>query len=274
MKDCFTINCTCRLGVHRFSQVLVERILWHEEKQHLRRSYGEEVIYTGGLIVDCDTEPRLLECRVYEYPKGAARVQQVFDGNNLVTDEVFISSTIHLDKKASDNHPYGTRFFNRTGGDHFILDSLVNGYAVKLDNDMILLLGIHIPVSFPLVPLPEMKVTKKKQQHYLPATVCCCMNAGSRKYSFGISRKLSGRIVGVLRKELDKLGFNPVVESRSTKNECLYYVGHCSEVNAANKVLRKKTTDLRYLVFSIAVRPRTMQIIEPCMNCATIFPTL
>ena len=274
MKDSFSTKCShCCQGLHSFSRSQIEGTIWYDMRIDRKRPYGNEVIHMGKLKVDCEANPRDIECYVYEYPKGSARVQEILDGGDRVTDEVSISYSIPLSRTVSLQHPYGTIFPNRDNGNYFILDSLVIGQAVKLDNDMIWLLQIPIPDSFPLEPLSDMTNTNKKQQ-YLPATVCCCMNAESRRFSFGKSRKLPKKIAGVLRNELDKMGFDPNVEKLSTKSMCSYYVGHCSEVNAANKVLLKKRTDLSNLVFSIAVRPRTMQIIEPCMNCATIFPTL
>ena len=274
MRHSLTIICPDCHRPHHYNSELLSKVLWNECNNHRQRSYGEEILYRGELKIDCGIKPRMLQCQVYEYPRGSVRVQHIIDEGKLVSEEVSISAGLSLTKTKSDSHPYGTKFPNRTGGDYVILDSLISGYAVKLDNDMIWLLGILIPPSFHRFYNFEMEDSQNKQQRFLPATVCCCMNIESRRYSFGISCKLMNRVVGVLRCELDKLGFNPTKETNSSKNACPYYIGHCSEVNAANKVLLKKATDLKNLFFSVAIRPRTMQIIEPCMNCATIFPTL
>lgn len=49
-------------------------------------------------------------------------------------------------------------------------------------------------------------------------------------------------------------------------------LGCCAEVQAANKVLLKsRYMNLNSIVFSNAIRPRTMQIIKRCQNCEITF---
>lgn len=51
-----------------------------------------------------------------------------------------------------------------------------------------------------------------------------------------------------------------------------YYIGCCSEVNAANYVITKLPhLNLNEIVFSPAIRPRTMQKIPTCKNCKITF---
>ncbi|MES2654691.1 MAG: hypothetical protein V4620_03830 [Bacteroidota bacterium] len=51
-----------------------------------------------------------------------------------------------------------------------------------------------------------------------------------------------------------------------------YLVGCCAEVQAANKVLFKSPyTNLNAIIFSNAIRPRTMQTIKTCKNCEITF---
>ena len=50
------------------------------------------------------------------------------------------------------------------------------------------------------------------------------------------------------------------------------YIGWCSEVNAANRILlRFPYLDLKEINFSKAIRPRTMQKIPTCTNCKNTF---
>lgn len=50
------------------------------------------------------------------------------------------------------------------------------------------------------------------------------------------------------------------------------FLGCCAEVNAANRVLHKLPHLKLYEIdFANARRPRTMQIIPPCLNCKITF---
>ncbi len=50
------------------------------------------------------------------------------------------------------------------------------------------------------------------------------------------------------------------------------FIGCCSEVNAANYVLLKLPyLNLNEIIFSPAIRPRTMQKIPTCKNCQITF---
>lgn len=49
-------------------------------------------------------------------------------------------------------------------------------------------------------------------------------------------------------------------------------IGKCAEVGAANKILRTRPyVDTNHLVFTQAIRPRTMQRIPMCLNCDKVF---
>ena len=57
-------------------------------------------------------------------------------------------------------------------------------------------------------------------------------------------------------------------------------IGHCAEPHAANQTMnafrKKNGTDLPLdlVYFSLALRPRTMGVIENCQNCKDTFPNL
>jgi hypothetical protein len=50
------------------------------------------------------------------------------------------------------------------------------------------------------------------------------------------------------------------------------YLGNCAEVHASNKVLKQTPIiELDQIVFSLAYRPRTLQVIDYCQNCLDTF---
>jgi hypothetical protein len=50
------------------------------------------------------------------------------------------------------------------------------------------------------------------------------------------------------------------------------YLGNCAEVHASNKVLKQNNiVQLDQIVFSLAYRPRTLQVIDYCQNCLDTF---
>ena len=49
-------------------------------------------------------------------------------------------------------------------------------------------------------------------------------------------------------------------------------IGCCAEVNAANRLLKKKPyLNLNDIIFSSPIRPRTMQKVKVCKNCRITF---
>ena len=51
-------------------------------------------------------------------------------------------------------------------------------------------------------------------------------------------------------------------------------LGACSEQRAANKAINRYHRSIKDLDFTLAIRPRTMQIKPYCDNCKRIFPQL
>lgn len=50
------------------------------------------------------------------------------------------------------------------------------------------------------------------------------------------------------------------------------YLGNCAEVHASNKVLKQNNIiKLDQIAFSLAYRPRTLQVIDYCQNCLDTF---
>lgn len=74
-----------------------------------------------------------------------------------------------------------------------------------------------------------------------------------------------------LEKKMKSLG---IIGKKRTV--CDNVLGACAEPHAARKVLSHfgPHMNLSQLVFSKALRPRTMEVIEYCQNCKDTFPTL
>ena len=53
-------------------------------------------------------------------------------------------------------------------------------------------------------------------------------------------------------------------------------IGYCAEQNSANRLLldKKDGVSLEDIRFSIAIRPKTGEVIPYCNNCKTLFSSL
>lgn len=58
----------------------------------------------------------------------------------------------------------------------------------------------------------------------------------------------------------------------SLKTNCKNIIGKCAEVKAANNVLKlEKRLEIDELLFTNAIRPRSLEVIPRCNNCKTVF---
>ena len=63
-------------------------------------------------------------------------------------------------------------------------------------------------------------------------------------------------------------------------NRCGNIIGHCAEPHAANRTMNEffkkhhSYMPLASVFFSVALRPRTLEIISSCQNCKDTFPNL
>ena len=113
---------------------------------------------------------------------------------------------------------------------------------------------------------------KKAYWDYPAAVSVCCLAAGRNIYE-GFSQRAYDNSYpnSILRTQLTKLG--KIGEKVGSKG---YRLGHCAEPHAARELLKKENSckDLSDINFSVAMRPRTRQILLPCENCKKVFPTL
>lgn len=102
------------------------------------------------------------------------------------------------------------------------------------------------------------------------ASACCCYR-GYIEVDHSKSPQ-STSFHSILYKRLITIG---KIGKKSTKTKCDNIIGQCAEVHAANKLLkRNKCSKLKDIHFSVAMRPRTLEVCPPCENCKAIFPTL
>ena len=113
---------------------------------------------------------------------------------------------------------------------------------------------------------------KKVKYWDLPAAASVCYGFGSQ--ARGCSQSPQGKKwIDALRRVMCRLG-TIGKPSRISRN----VIGRCAEQHSCNnlgaKVRIASEGDLRRIRFSDTVRPRTMQVLDPCANCKSIFPTL
>lgn len=106
----------------------------------------------------------------------------------------------------------------------------------------------------------------------LPAAASICYGFGSQ--ARGCSQSHKGiKWIDALRRAMRRLG-----TIGKPSKICKNVIGRCAEQHSCNNLGAKgriaSENDLKKIHFSDTVRPRTMQVLEPCDNCKSIFPTL
>lgn len=88
-----------------------------------------------------------------------------------------------------------------------------------------------------------------------------------RTWKFGKSGKVAFPLAGKLENKLLSLG--EIGTKRFTSS-----IGYCAEVAASNRLLLQpafKNFQTKDIIFSPALRPRTMQVVPRCQNCIDTF---
>lgn len=120
--------------------------------------------------------------------------------------------------------------------------------------------------------LEVLRIDKKTGVWYwdLPAAASVCYNKdmSKRGYSHFPNNTTWAEPLRQKIKELGELGHGTSL--------CSNPLGNCAEQHSGNKLLKayKKIKQLEQLNFTETVRPRTMEILTPCMHCRKIFPKL
>lgn len=115
----------------------------------------------------------------------------------------------------------------------------------------------------------EKKHTKNYGKYYLPACVSSCQY-GKKKKDGESGNPSEIRWKEPLKREIIQLGGMGMKTSKERRS----ILGGCAEQHVANSAIPNDLPDFGSIRFSIAVRPRTKQIIEPCDNCKQLFPSL
>lgn len=133
--------------------------------------------------------------------------------------------------------------------------------------------------------------TLKKRCHKRLAARGCSQDLTIKVINYALKCRQDGSVSTVIGAEYNKIkktgknrGYKITKLHRRLKNrlkslgaigtirvECPYPIGNCAEVDAGNKVLRSKDTALNKIVFSEAIRPRTMEKQATCKNCIDTF---
>ena len=247
--------------------------------QNNPRAYGDERIHSGTITGVCPhcLNNLLLNIQLHEYPAGIARYQKIEQSGILVSDTTDISMYAPLNPKTSNAFLYGTLFSNRNTSDFFIVDRMSDQYAAHILNKALTKLKIPSLSGFPNAAVFKRKLFLVNNSELLPPAVCSCMSLRTRTFSYGIAGNINTRFRKILNVQLKNLGYIYGKSSSSRKSNCTYPLGNCAEIHAANNLLKKKGNNglqLGSILFGVAIRPRTMQIILPCENCSTVFPSL
>lgn len=116
------------------------------------------------------------------------------------------------------------------------------------------------------------KKTKIIIDHQYFELVACSIGAKGNKYSsFGTSYRILpiNKYLKQLRCQLNRLG---TIGTISTITGSSNIIGKCAEVKATNNLLKRESQlGVNNIVFTKAIRPRTLEKIPRCQNCIEIF---
>ena len=274
MTDSFSYKCP-QCGNSITIDVAQLSVIWKTTKVK-SRVYGEEIDHCGFATCICNycNDTSVFDVHIIEYPTGTARSQSIFHLGSLISDETDLS--IHAPFKQSSVNCllYGSRFPSRDNSDYFIVDRSSDYYASRLLLNVLHFLNIPPLLGFPYDAEFKRKDLQVSNKDLLPPAVCSCMDPATKIIRNAHAKRCTYRLRKVIKDELGRLGYTIGQKSISTKNNCKNPLGNCAEVHAAHKLIKETKCSIGDIIFGVAVRPRTMQIILPCENCTTVFPTL
>lgn len=149
-------------------------------------------------------------------------------------------------------------------------------YCHKLVNDNVLVTRVEY--------IPFCKKTKSSRTSYkrnviwdYPATAVTSYDTNGNYTRTNYSRAAyQTSYNAVLTNRLNNL----VPHKRIGDSRCGTEIGHCAEPHAANQTMnaykkaKNKDLPLNGVYFSLAMRPRTLEIVPTCQNCKDTFPNL
>jgi len=123
--------------------------------------------------------------------------------------------------------------------------------------------------------IQELYTTKKNKifinHEHFELVVCSIGVQGIKYSSSGTSYRILPlhKYVKPIRKRLNKLG---KIGSTSDITKTSNIIGKCAEVKAINNLLKREShLEVDNVVFTKAIRPRTLEKIPRCKNCISIF---
>lgn len=108
-----------------------------------------------------------------------------------------------------------------------------------------------------------------------PACVCSCSASGQSMIFTGQSGQMRRNETHSSLESEFKSKLGGLAGDKSKIITCDNRIGHCAEQHAANTTLKRTSCmNVLQIKFSLVYRPRTLQIIESCDNCTSIFPQI
>lgn len=149
-------------------------------------------------------------------------------------------------------------------------------YCRRLVNDKVLVTRVEY--------IPECRKTRSSKTTYrknviwdYPAVAITSYDANGKYTCSNYSRAAYATSYNVvLTKRLNSLERNKQIGDKRYKN----IIGHCAEPHAANQTMnayakaKHSNMPLAGVFFSLALRPRTLEVIPTCQNCKDTFPNL
>lgn len=149
-------------------------------------------------------------------------------------------------------------------------------YCRRLVNDKVLVTRVEY--------IPECKKTHSSKTTYrknviwdYPAVAITSYDTNGKYTCSNYSRAAYEKSYNaILANRLNNLNPNKKIGD----SRCGTIIGHCAEPHAANQTMNSYRKDMHKnmaladVYFSLALRPRTMEIVPTCQNCKDTFPNL
>lgn len=117
----------------------------------------------------------------------------------------------------------------------------------------------------------ELTQLTKSRHKYSNSSLVACTIAGrsERMYGFGTSLRVLESYNAKLKKKLETID---VIGRQSKLTGSKNVIGKCAEAKMANHILNaNKKLEISDIIFTVAIRPRTLEKIDRCPNCTHVF---
>lgn len=244
---------------------LTSPLQWKEISRK-RRALGDEVVYSLG-AVRCQKCNSLFEASIVEYPEAVIRQVSV-SFNKKIVCVGYKSCSEFFETAIAGHHKQKPQLGNNTSRSASLYKSVVEEcYKQRKQWEE--------KYNKQLGPVERIP---KKYENEFPAAVAGCLGPVNGLERVGKSGSITTQwdedIVSLFHTRLGgSVGSHSPITTSSNP------IGNCAEQHAANMVIIEGknngiSEEVNKLVFTEAIRPRTMQVIDYCPNCTAIFDTL